>query len=107
MGKGEEVQRVPDSEDIAFERTDGQGGTIFHEFDLAALVRDVGGDAVERIELIDEFTHPKSGRHSLCYRFTFRSISFSDFEREPTRAIFESETRGMQFSRNSSSAWFL
>ena len=74
MGKGEEVQRVPDSEDIAFERTDGQGGTIFHEFDLAALVRDVGGDAVERIELIDEFTHPKSGRHSLCYRFTFRSM---------------------------------
>jgi len=38
------------------------------------LVRDVAGDNVEDVRLIDEFTHPKTGRRSMCYRVNYRSL---------------------------------
>ena len=38
------------------------------------IVRDVGGDLVEDVKLIDEFAHPVSGRKSLCYRINYRSL---------------------------------
>lgn len=46
----------------------------FHENDLMELVRSVGGDVVEDVKLVDEFTHPKTGRKSLCYRINYRSL---------------------------------
>ena len=46
----------------------------FHENDLMEVVRDVGGDLVEDVKLVDEFSHPTSGRKSLCYRINYRSL---------------------------------
>ncbi|TVY47100.1 Phenylalanine--tRNA ligase, mitochondrial [Lachnellula occidentalis] len=46
----------------------------FHENDIMEIVRDIGGDAVEDVTQVDEFTHPKTGRKSLCYRINYRSL---------------------------------
>ncbi|KAI9844571.1 MAG: hypothetical protein M1837_005530 [Sclerophora amabilis] len=46
----------------------------FHENDVMEIVRDVAGDVVEDVKLVDEFTHPKTGRKSLCYRINYRSL---------------------------------
>lgn len=46
----------------------------FHENDLMEVVRNTAGDSVEDVALIDDFTHPKTGRKSLCYRVTYRSL---------------------------------
>jgi len=48
-----------------------------HENDLCDLVRDVAGDLVEDVKMIDSFTHPKSNRTSLCYRINYRSMDKS------------------------------
>ena len=47
---------------------------IFHKNDLMEIVRNVGGDLVEDVKLIDEFTHPVSAKRSLCYRINYRSL---------------------------------
>jgi len=49
----------------------------FVENDFFDLVRSVAGDLVEKIELIDSFTHPKTGRSSRCYRVSYRSMDRS------------------------------
>ena len=46
----------------------------FHENDVMELARDVAGDLVEDLRLVDEFVHPKTGRKSLCYRINYRSL---------------------------------
>ncbi|KAI9497314.1 phenylalanyl-tRNA synthetase [Zychaea mexicana] len=46
----------------------------WEENDFCELVRDVAGDLVENVELIDDFTHPKSQKRSLCYRILYRSM---------------------------------
>ena len=46
----------------------------FHENDVMEVVRDIGGDLVEDVRAIDDFTHPVSGRKSLCYRINYRSL---------------------------------
>lgn len=46
----------------------------FHENDVMEIVRDIGGDLVEDVAKVDEFTHPKTGRKSLCYRINYRSL---------------------------------
>ncbi|KAL4920152.1 hypothetical protein BDW62DRAFT_177735 [Aspergillus aurantiobrunneus] len=51
------------------------GGAVpVHENDIMEIVRGVGGDFVEDVKLIDEFTHPKTSRKSLCYRINYRSL---------------------------------
>ncbi|KAF2093168.1 phenylalanyl-tRNA synthetase [Rhizodiscina lignyota] len=45
-----------------------------HENDVMELVREVAGSDVEDVRLVDEFTHPKTGRKSLCYRVVYRSL---------------------------------
>jgi phenylalanyl-tRNA synthetase alpha chain len=49
-------------------------GVGWHENDLMEVVRDVAGDCVEDVSLADEFTHPKTGRRSMCYRINYRSL---------------------------------
>lgn len=49
----------------------------FHPNDLFEVVRDVAGDLVEHVELIDEFSHPTTGKLSNCFRITFRSMDRS------------------------------
>ena len=46
----------------------------FSENDFFEVVRSVGEDLVEQVELIDEFQHPKTHRKSHCYRITYRSM---------------------------------
>ncbi|KAI0479223.1 phenylalanyl-tRNA synthetase mitochondrial precursor [Xylariaceae sp. FL0804] len=46
----------------------------FHENDLMEIVRSVAGDTVEDVRLLDEFTHPRTGRKSVCYRIVYRSL---------------------------------
>lgn len=46
----------------------------FHENDFMEIVRDVAGDTVEDVRLFDEFSHPATGRKSLCYRINYRSL---------------------------------
>ncbi|SPO35764.1 related to MSF1 - phenylalanine--tRNA ligase alpha chain, mitochondrial [Pseudozyma flocculosa] len=50
------------------------GGTRFHENDFYEIVRDTVADLAEDVVKIDEFTHPKTGRASLCYRINYRSM---------------------------------
>ncbi|KAI8476832.1 MAG: hypothetical protein J3K34DRAFT_399590 [Monoraphidium minutum] len=49
----------------------------FTENNLCELVRGIGGDLVEEVTLIDEFTNPKTGRTSNCFRITYRSMERS------------------------------
>ena len=46
----------------------------FHENDVMEVIRNVAGDTVEDVRLFDSFTHPKTGRRSLCYRINYRSL---------------------------------
>ncbi|GAB1312925.1 phenylalanyl-tRNA synthetase alpha subunit, mitochondrial [Madurella fahalii] len=46
----------------------------WHENDLMEVVRDVAGDVAEDVRLVDAFTHPKTGRRSMCYRVNYRSL---------------------------------
>lgn len=60
----------------------------FHENDLFEQIRAVGGDIVETVEKIDEFTHPKTNRQSNAYRITWRHMS---------RTLTDAEVDKMQF----------
>lgn len=41
--------------------------------DFYDIVRSVGGDLVEQVELIDDFLNPKNQKRSHCYRIIYRS----------------------------------
>ncbi|KAI1132524.1 phenylalanyl-tRNA synthetase mitochondrial precursor [Nemania abortiva] len=68
--------------DIAFwlKSTSAAGGNTkanvhdFHENDIMEVVRSVAGDVVEDVKLVDQFTHPKTGGRSMCYRINYRSL---------------------------------
>ncbi|KAH3030256.1 hypothetical protein KXV73_000104 [Aspergillus fumigatus] len=63
------------------------GGAVpIHENDIMEIVRGVAGDLVEDVRLIDEFTHPKTGRKSMCYRINYRSLE---------RTLTNEETNGL------------
>mmetsp|Transcript_116646 Transcript_116646/g.212164 ORF Transcript_116646/g.212164 Transcript_116646/m.212164 type:complete len:614 (+) Transcript_116646:88-1929(+) len=59
----------PVFKDIAMWIPEGYTANDFYE-----LARGVCGDLVEKIDLIDEFTNPKKGKTSHCYRITYRSM---------------------------------
>lgn len=68
----------------------------FHENDVMEIVRGVGGDVVEDVAKVDEFTHPQTGRRSLCYRINYRSLErtltneeANGFHEEVRRALVE------------------
>ena len=48
-----------------------------HENDVHDIVRSCAGDLVEQVTVVDEFTHPKSGRLSKCFRIVYRSMERS------------------------------
>lgn len=48
--------------------------TQFHENDLMEVVREVAGNDVEDVTLIDDYTNSKTGKRSLCYRINYRSF---------------------------------
>lgn len=49
----------------------------FTENNLCELVRGIGGDLVEEVVLIDNFTNPKTQKTSHCYRIAYRSMERS------------------------------
>ncbi|KAL5615348.1 hypothetical protein BROUX41_005396 [Berkeleyomyces rouxiae] len=59
---------------------------LFHENDLMELVRNIAGDIVEDVRLVDNFVHPKTKRLSLCYRINYRSFE---------RTLTNSETNNL------------
>ncbi|XP_037829086.1 phenylalanine--tRNA ligase, mitochondrial isoform X2 [Kryptolebias marmoratus] len=59
--------------DISFWLPDA-GPQSFADNDFYELVRSVGGDLVEKVTLLDEFTHPKTGRRSHSYRIVYRHM---------------------------------
>ncbi|KAL4952912.1 putative phenylalanyl-tRNA synthetase alpha subunit [Aspergillus filifer] len=66
------------------------GGAVpVHENDVMEIVRGIGGDLVEDVKLIDEFTHPKTHRKSLCYRINYRSLERT-LTNEETNNLHES-----------------
>lgn len=46
----------------------------FSQNDFYDLVRSVGGDLVEQVTRVDQFTHPRTGRSSECYRIVYRHM---------------------------------
>jgi phenylalanyl-tRNA synthetase alpha chain len=60
---------------------------LYNSNDFYALVRDIAGDLVENVELVDEFTHPKTNRQSHCYRIIYRSMD---------RSLLNSEVNDLQ-----------
>ncbi|XP_077100241.1 phenylalanine--tRNA ligase, mitochondrial [Siphateles boraxobius] len=46
----------------------------YTENDFYDLVRSIGGDLVEKVTLVDQFTHPKTKRMSHCYRVEYRHM---------------------------------
>lgn len=49
----------------------------FTENNLCEVVRDVAGDLVESVTIVDQFTHPKTKRESNCFRVAYRSMDRS------------------------------
>ena len=47
----------------------------FSPNDFYDLVREIGGNVVEQVKLIDEFRHPKTGLESQCYRIVYRDMT--------------------------------
>ncbi len=64
----------PCYKDISFWLPSSEEGNGFHENNFYDIVRSIAGDLVERVELLDHFNEPSSGRVSHCYRITFRSM---------------------------------
>jgi phenylalanyl-tRNA synthetase alpha chain len=49
----------------------------FHVNEVLDLTRQIAGDLVEEVALVDQFAHPKTQRESHCYRVTYRSMDRS------------------------------
>ncbi|OLN92145.1 Phenylalanine-tRNA ligase, mitochondrial [Colletotrichum chlorophyti] len=64
----------------------------FHENDFMELVRDIAGERAEDVRLVDEFTHPKTGRRSMCYRINYRSLERT-LTNEETNELHNEVTR--------------
>ncbi|CCX07104.1 hypothetical protein FPQ18DRAFT_353193 [Pyronema domesticum] len=82
----------PCYKDVAFwlpSSSSSAGGQVaFHENDMMETVRGVAGDLAEDVRLTDEFTHPKSGKKSMCFRINYRSLE-KTLTNEETNALHE------------------
>lgn len=58
--------------DLSFWLPEG-GANEYSPNDFYDLCRTVGGDLIEQIKLVDEFTHPKTKKSSHCYRIIYRA----------------------------------
>ena len=58
----------PVSRDVAFWTSDN-----FTHNGFCEIVREKGGDLIENVSVIDEFTNPKTNKSSKCYRIIYRS----------------------------------
>lgn len=49
----------------------------FVDNDFFEIIRNIAGDLVENVKLIDEFQHPKTGKKSKCFRILYRHMDRS------------------------------
>uniref|UniRef100_A0A915KHE1 phenylalanine--tRNA ligase n=1 Tax=Romanomermis culicivorax TaxID=13658 RepID=A0A915KHE1_ROMCU len=56
----------------------------YDKTDFYDLVREIGGDIIEKVELIDDFYHKNMGRQSHCYRITYRHPEMAMSQSEVT-----------------------
>ena len=47
---------------------------VYHENAFYEIVREVAGDLVETVAMVDEFVHPKTQRQSYAFRIDYRSM---------------------------------
>jgi phenylalanyl-tRNA synthetase alpha chain len=69
----------PCYKDVSFwlKSSSAAGGNVNHEWhenDLMEIIRNIAGDNVEDVVLVDQFVHPKTSRRSMCYRINYRSL---------------------------------
>ncbi|NXU48090.1 FDXA1 protein, partial [Turnix velox] len=65
--------------DVSFWLPDGEQ---FDEVAFHTIAREVSGETVVSVQLIDTFQQPQTGRKSLCYRLTFQSCDRALSSRE-------------------------
>ena len=73
---------------------DGSIAAGLHENDVMQVVRDIGGDLVEHVKLVDDFQHPKTGRKSYCYNINYRSLE-RVISREEANSLHEEVRNGL------------
>lgn len=56
---------------------EGSGETEVHVNDIYEVIRNIGGDLIEKVELFDEYTNHKTGKKSQAYRVIYRSMDRS------------------------------
>ena len=85
-GASSQPTTITDSSTIIPPAAPAPSTPSFHENDVMEIAREVCGDLVEDVRLVDEFSHPKTGRKSLCYRINYRSLE---------RTLTSEETNGL------------
>ena len=68
--------------------------TTIHENDIMEVVRDIAGDAVEDVFLLDTFFQPLTRRSSRCYRINYRRLDRTLTNRE-TNALHDRVCAGL------------
>ena len=66
-----------------------------HENDVHSLIRDIAGSLAEDVKLVDDFTHPRTGRRSQCYRINYRSLERT-LTNEEANAVHEQVRLALQ-----------
>jgi phenylalanyl-tRNA synthetase alpha chain len=74
--------------------TNGGGG--FSSNDFYDLVREIGGDLIEQVRLVDQFRNSKTNLVSHCYRIVYRSMDRTLLQAEVNELHKKIEQRAVQ-----------